>query len=126
MEEVYCTGWLLQVDKRLVAGGVPTVPRAAMPTATKLFSAQSKAPFLGDKKQPSVGRGTPPPVPPNKPVVPPKKDTILCRRGDTSMTADDTKSSPQVKSKAGEQTQVGSTDDPAPDLELDLHQLTIS
>lgn len=29
------------------------------------------------KKQPTlVGRGTPPPVPPNKPIIPPKKDLI--------------------------------------------------
>lgn len=28
------------------------------------------------KQPPIVGRGTPPPVPPNKPIIPPKKDLI--------------------------------------------------
>lgn len=28
------------------------------------------------KKQSAIGRGAPPPVPPNKPIIPPKKDLI--------------------------------------------------
>lgn len=139
------------MDKRtagaaVVAGaavaGVPAVvavPRMVAPAA-KLFSGQTKVPFIGvapdTKKQPVIGRGAPPPVPPNKPVVPPKKDTILCRRGDASIPSDDSKSNSQtlkyginskekktVHNSGGQGEQVG--DGPAlhEDLELDIDQL---
>ncbi|XP_075218693.1 cortactin binding protein N-terminal like nausicaa isoform X2 [Lycorma delicatula] len=43
----------------------------------------------GTKKQTGVGRGVPPPVPPNKPVVPPKKEAILGRRTEHGGIASD-------------------------------------
>lgn len=52
------------------------------------------------KKQAGVGRGAPPPVPPNKPVVPPKKDTILGRRGESTLTGEEQKP-PQQTVKFG-------------------------
>jgi len=39
-------------------------------------TAESNIPGLIKKQISSVGRGTPPPVPPNKPIIPPKKDLI--------------------------------------------------
>lgn len=69
-------------------------PRGTGPAAVKHYAGQpSKVMFHvqsagavnpggvdGAKKQTGVGRGVPPPVPPNKPVVPPKKEAILGRR----------------------------------------------
>ncbi|KAG8307222.1 CTTNBP2 N-terminal like [Homalodisca vitripennis] len=147
----------VEVDKRsggvtsgntvVAAGVLPMAPRMASP-ATKLFPGQAKVPFLAadTKKQPAVGRGAPPPVPPNKPVVPPKKDTILCRRGDSAISVDEPKSSPQalkygmtakenkvVHSGAGAVgEQVGEPGHqtlhelPPEDLELELHQLSLN
>uniref|UniRef100_A0A1B6JTA2 Cortactin-binding protein-2 N-terminal domain-containing protein n=1 Tax=Homalodisca liturata TaxID=320908 RepID=A0A1B6JTA2_9HEMI len=147
----------VEVDKRsggvtsgntvVAAGVLPMAPRMASP-ATKLFPGQVKVPFLAadTKKQPAVGRGAPPPVPPNKPVVPPKKDTILCRRGDSAISVDEPKSSPQalkygmtakenkvVHSGAGAVgEQVGDPGHqtlhelPPEDLELELHQLSLN
>lgn len=137
----------LQVEKRTGVGAVVTsnvvagtpqmTPRMPTP-ATKLFPAQGKVP-LDAKKQPPVGRGAPPPVPPNKPVIPPKKDTILCRRGDAALPTDDAKSSPQTlkygmtvkenKVGGGAGDQVGEAEgDEAPveDLELELHRLALN
>ncbi|XP_054280331.1 CTTNBP2 N-terminal-like protein isoform X2 [Macrosteles quadrilineatus] len=99
-----------EVEKRVVGAvpvpvtgaGVATAPRTAAPVAAKMFApgGPAKVGFLGSiadgKKQPAIGRGAPPPVPPNKPVVPPKKDTILCRRGDAPVPSDENKSSPQT------------------------------
>uniref|UniRef100_A0A1B6EA52 Cortactin-binding protein-2 N-terminal domain-containing protein n=1 Tax=Clastoptera arizonana TaxID=38151 RepID=A0A1B6EA52_9HEMI len=48
------------------------------------------------KKQTAIGRGTPPPVPPNKPVIPPKKDTIIGRRVEAMITGEEQKSSQQT------------------------------
>ncbi|XP_060844504.1 CTTNBP2 N-terminal-like protein [Rhopalosiphum padi] len=39
-------------------------------------TAESNIPGLIKKQITTVGRGTPPPVPPNKPIIPPKKDLI--------------------------------------------------
>ncbi|XP_008469428.1 lysine-rich arabinogalactan protein 19 [Diaphorina citri] len=47
------------------------------PPSTKLPDAMNTI-----KKVPGVGRGIPPPVPPNKPQIPPKKDSLLNRRTD--------------------------------------------
>lgn len=33
-----------------------------------------------------LGRGVPPPVPPNKPIVPPKKDSMLTRKPESTST----------------------------------------
>lgn len=50
------------------------------------------------KKQPViVGRGTPPPVPPNKPIIPPKKDLISFMKK-TSVT-ENSASSPDKEQK---------------------------
>lgn len=43
----------------------------SVPNAT-----ETNIPGLIKKQISSVGRGTPPPVPPNKPIIPPKKDLI--------------------------------------------------
>lgn len=43
----------------------------SVPNAT-----DSNIPGLIKKQQAIMGRGTPPPVPPNKPIIPPKKDLI--------------------------------------------------
>jgi len=43
----------------------------SVPNAT-----ESNIPGLIKKQITTVGRGTPPPVPPNKPIIPPKKDLI--------------------------------------------------
>lgn len=125
------------VTSGVVAGTPQMTPRMPNP-ATKLFSTQGKV-ASDAKKQPPVGRGAPPPVPPNKPVIPPKKDTILCRRGDATLPSDDAKSSPQtlkygmtvkenkVGGGTGDQVGEGEGDEAVvEDLELDLHHLALN
>jgi hypothetical protein len=55
------------------------VSSAPLPVPLSAASAAAHPPSLAStiKKVPPVGRGAPPPVPPNKPVVPPKKPTDL-------------------------------------------------
>lgn len=78
----------------MAGAAVAGVPRVT--PAPKLFTGPAKIPFVDPKKQSSMGRGAPPPVPPNKPVVPPKKDTILSRRAEVPHLSEDSKSSPQT------------------------------
>ena len=49
------------------------------------------------RKHPPLGRGVPPPVPPNKPIVPPKKDGILGRRIETVSADNAELKSPQMR-----------------------------
>ncbi|KAL1455281.1 hypothetical protein WDU94_009386 [Cyamophila willieti] len=63
------------VNSKLYANLPPITPPAKLPGATD--------PAMNTiKKVPGVGRGIPPPVPPNKPQIPPKKDSLLTRRSD--------------------------------------------
>lgn len=75
------------------------------PPSTKLIPTDSAMNTI--KKVPGVGRGVPPPVPPNKPQIPPKKDLLLNRRADaassgtgivSSMTAPEVQSSSEITS----------------------------
>ncbi|XP_048511875.1 CTTNBP2 N-terminal-like protein isoform X2 [Athalia rosae] len=82
------------IEKRPIAG-VPIGPTNAAKLAT-VGQSSGKVPFHGTlsnspqapgippAKKPSISRGVPPPVPPNKPVVPPKKEAAYLRRTDTS------------------------------------------
>lgn len=56
---------------------------AASPIAKNLSGESSNVSTVVRKSIP-LGRGVPPPVPPNKPIVPPKKDVILNRKLDPS------------------------------------------
>lgn len=90
------------------AGVVQMAPRMTLTTTqgSKMFTAPQAgkvtfhvatvgSPSDAAKKQTGVGRGVPPPVPPNKPVVPPKKDAILGRRVEPAANTDEQKSCPQ-------------------------------
>lgn len=85
------------------------MPRATGPATAKHYAGQpskvmyhvqsgaagSSGGVDGAKKQTGMGRGAPPPVPPNKPVVPPKKEAILCRRTELGpATSDQTEQKP--------------------------------
>ncbi|RZF33300.1 hypothetical protein LSTR_LSTR007645 [Laodelphax striatellus] len=73
----------------------PTTTNTTTPTPTsdkrtiQRPGKQQKAMYpVGEKKAPvagGVGRGVPPPVPPNKPVIPPKKDAVLNRRAELAV-----------------------------------------
>lgn len=79
----------------------PSSAQKILPTTTATTTATSgKIPFHGSTgsspqtttglqtvKKPSISRGVPPPVPPNKPVVPPKKEAAYLRRTETTQIA---------------------------------------
>merc|ERR1719192_2628907 len=55
----------------------PTVPSLASSTATRKPLIDSAA---SANRKPALGKGVPPPLPPNKPVVPVKKDSAGVKR----------------------------------------------
>ncbi|XP_046429445.1 CTTNBP2 N-terminal-like protein isoform X1 [Neodiprion fabricii] len=87
------------LEKRPIAA----VSSAGPTNATKLAAvgqSGAKLPYHGSTgspqipglplaKKPSISRGVPPPVPPNKPVVPPKKEAAYLRRTETAQLPQD-------------------------------------
>ncbi|XP_046747580.1 CTTNBP2 N-terminal-like protein isoform X3 [Diprion similis] len=87
------------LEKRPIAA----VSSAGPTNATKLAAvgqSGAKLPFHGSTgspqipglplaKKPSISRGVPPPVPPNKPVVPPKKEAAYLRRTEAAQLPQD-------------------------------------
>lgn len=86
----------------------PAVPVTPAPANSKLYANLPLTPpstkLMTDpamntiKKIVGVGRGVPPPVPPNKPQIPPKKDLLLGRRPETNIPGASSIPTPEVKS----------------------------
>ncbi|XP_022186245.2 CTTNBP2 N-terminal-like protein [Nilaparvata lugens] len=77
----------------VTAASPATADKRTVPRAAKHFTSAGGKPMYPVaspgapetlKKAGGVGRGVPPPVPPNKPVIPPKKDAVLNRRAELS------------------------------------------
>lgn len=61
-------------------------PKLAASSIAKIHSGEPGSVATVARKPIPLGRGVPPPVPPNKPIIPPKKDGILGRKIDTAGT----------------------------------------
>lgn len=61
-------------------------PKLAASPIAKTLSGESGNISTVVRKSIPLGRGVPPPVPPNKPIVPPKKDGILNRKLDSCVS----------------------------------------